>query len=93
MVFHSYEQLEETLDAFEEMDVNTLREWTIENNWTSNIIEANILYDSILFNQYETFGIEFDSDCDGDSNLLEATISAFDLHLETGTGVVIDRRE
>jgi hypothetical protein len=82
MVFHSYEQLEETLDAFEEMDVNTLREWTIENNWTSNIIEANILYDSILFNQYETFGIEFDSDCDGDSNLLEATISAFDIAYE-----------
>ena len=79
MVFRSYEQLEETLDAFEEMDMNSLREWTIETGWTSDIIEANILYDSILLEQYQAFGIEFDDDCDGDSNLLAATISAFDI--------------
>lgn len=82
MVFASYEQLEETLDALGAMDMNSLREWTIETGWTSDIIEANILYDSILLEQYQAFGIEFDDDCDGDSNLLEATISAFDIAYE-----------
>lgn len=82
MVFRSYEQLEETLKDFDDMDVNSLRDWTNENGWTSDIIEANIFYDSILLEQYQIHGIEFVEDCYADSNQLDAAVSAFDIAYE-----------
>lgn len=76
MVFQTYNQLYETIDLIQELAPDQLREWTIDNNWTNDILESNILLDSVLFSEFANRGIDLD-ECE-DSAYIAATIDAFD---------------
>ena len=78
MVFQTLNQLYQTIDMIQELNPTELRNWTIENNWTNDILESNILLDSIIFERYANCGIVFDNIEDEDSTYIAATIDAFD---------------
>lgn len=78
MIFQTHNQMYQTIDLIQELNPDQLREWTIENNWTNEILESNILLDSVLYANYANCGIDFDNLEDEDSACIAVAIDAFD---------------
>lgn len=78
MVFQTHNQLYQTIDFIQTATPDQLRDWTIENNWTNEILESNILLDSVIFAESANRGIDFDNIEGDDSAYVAAAIDAFD---------------
>ena len=71
LVFDSFTSVDSILDELSTMDYQTLREWYANVDYQNDIIESNIIYDSILSNVANQLGIYVDEQY----NLTESDMS------------------
>lgn len=82
MVFQTHNQLYQTIDMLQDLTPDQLREWTIDNNWTNDIIESNILLDSVFYTHMDELGMVFDDSDNNQNNYIELADTAFEIAYE-----------
>lgn len=72
LVFNDFETIDNLLDELATKNFEELREWYGETNYHSDIIESNIVFDSVLSEIAEIYGIRMD----GEYKMTEEEVSA-----------------